>query len=42
VLHLDHRQCGLGNASCGPGVLDRYLLPPQPYRFTVTLVPRVP
>lgn len=42
VLHLDHRQCGLGNASCGPGVLERYLLPPQPYRFTVTLVPRVP
>lgn len=27
ILHLDYTQRGLGNASCGPGVLDQYLAP---------------
>ncbi len=27
VLSLDARQCGLGNGSCGPGVLERYAVP---------------
>ncbi|MCU1455327.1 MAG: beta-galactosidase [Acidimicrobiales bacterium] len=40
-LHLDVAQCGLGNASCGPGVLDRYLVPPEPLTFTVVLLPVV-
>lgn len=36
-LHLDHAQSGLGNASCGPGTLGRYLVPPGPLRFRVRL-----
>lgn len=32
-LHLDHRQHGLGSASCGPGPLPRYVLESAPFRF---------
>jgi beta-galactosidase len=39
VLSLDARQCGLGNSSCGPGVLERYAVPVQPYRLHVSLRP---
>lgn len=39
ILHLDHVQCGLGNASCGPGVLPAYLVPPGPTTFTIALGP---
>ncbi|MCU1353036.1 MAG: beta-galactosidase [Acidimicrobiales bacterium] len=39
VLFLDAAQCGLGNASCGPGVLDRYLVPPTPLEFTIAFLP---
>ncbi len=28
VLSIDARQCGLGNSSCGPGVLAQYTVPP--------------
>ena len=35
VLSLDARQCGLGNSSCGPGVLQRYAVPVQPYALQV-------
>jgi beta-galactosidase len=28
ILSLDAKQCGLGNSSCGPGVLERYAVPP--------------
>jgi beta-galactosidase len=39
VLSLDARQCGLGNSSCGPGVLKKYSVPPEHYslklRFSV-------
>ncbi len=34
VLSLDAKQSGLGNSSCGPGVLERYaVLPSQPYHL---------
>lgn len=39
TLHIDYAQSGLGNASCGPGVLPQYMLPPQPYHFTFRLTP---
>jgi uncharacterized protein YceK len=38
-LSIDAGQCGLGNGSCGPGVLDQYLLRPEPLRFGFTLRP---
>lgn len=31
ILSLDARQCGLGNSSCGPGVLEQYAVPPKNY-----------
>jgi hypothetical protein len=34
-IHLDHRQQGLGSASCGPGPLDVYELACEPFRFAV-------
>lgn len=33
ILSLDAKQCGLGNSSCGPGVLEQYAVPPQAYRL---------
>jgi beta-galactosidase len=39
VLSLDARQAGLGNSSCGPGVLKEYSLPPGTYRMTVFFSP---
>jgi beta-galactosidase/beta-glucuronidase len=39
ILHLDHRQAGLGSNSCGPGPLEQYLLKPEETRFTVRLRP---
>jgi beta-galactosidase len=43
VLSLDARQCGLGNSSCGPGVLERYAVPAtQPYRLHVSFRPCAP
>lgn len=42
VLCLDYRQCGLGNASCGPGVLDKYALRPEPASFGFMLRPYGP
>ena len=39
TLHLDERQTGLGNASCGPGALPQYLIPPKEMSFTVRLRP---
>lgn len=38
-VQLDHRQSGLGNGSCGPGVLPKYELAPEPFRFSVRLRP---
>jgi len=39
TLNLDYKQSGLGNASCGPGVLEQYLLEPQEIRYGVRLIP---
>jgi len=42
VLSLDAKQCGLGNSSCGPGVLERYSVPPQEYQLHLRFAPLVP
>jgi beta-galactosidase len=42
VLSLDARQCGLGNSSCGPGVLERFAVPVQNYRLQFTFRPLLP
>ena len=39
VLNLDARQGGLGNGSCGPGVLPDYQLHPGEFVFRFTLYP---
>lgn len=39
TLNIDYAQCGLGNASCGPGVLPQYLLPPKEVEFAVRIEP---
>jgi hypothetical protein len=41
-FHLDHRQQGLGSASCGPGVLEPYVLKSVPFRFAVAMWPIEP
>ncbi len=39
ILNLDYAQGGLGNGSCGPGVLEQYQLRPDEVRFRVRLRP---
>lgn len=39
ILNLDFAQCGLGTNSCGPGVLDRYLVKPGTYHWSYSLKP---
>jgi beta-galactosidase/beta-glucuronidase len=39
TLNLDHAQSGLGNGSCGPGVLPQYLLESSEYRYKLRLRP---
>jgi len=40
VLSLDAKQSGLGNSSCGPGVLERYaVLPAQTYHLHLIFQP---
>ena len=39
VLHLDYGQSGLGSASCGPGRLPKYCLPPIEMQYCVRLRP---
>jgi hypothetical protein len=39
TLHLDYRQTGLGNMSCGPDTLPQYQLKPEPARFSLRLRP---
>ncbi|TWU27712.1 glycoside hydrolase family 2 TIM barrel-domain containing protein [Bythopirellula polymerisocia] len=36
VLSLDARQSGLGNSSCGPGVVQRFAVPPESYKLQVS------
>ncbi|GMX60980.1 hypothetical protein Elgi_74050 [Paenibacillus elgii] len=38
-LHLDLAQNGLGNASCGPGLLPQYVLKAEAFHFQVRLTP---
>jgi beta-galactosidase len=42
VLSLDARHCGLGNSSCGPGVLEKYAVPVQPYSLHISFRPLRP
>jgi beta-galactosidase len=39
TLNLDHKQCGLGGASCGPGTLPQYLIEPGHFSFSFRLRP---
>lgn len=39
ILSIDATQCGLGNSSCGPGVLQRYAVLPSPAEITYVLAP---
>jgi beta-galactosidase len=39
VLSLDAKHSGLGNASCGPGVLPQYEVPPVPYAMRLRFMP---
>ena len=38
-LSLDAKMLGLGNASCGPGVIDAYCLRPGPVEFGFSIRP---
>jgi hypothetical protein len=42
TLNLDYAQSGLGNGSCGPGVLPKYRLEPAPVDFRLRLRPLAP
>jgi beta-galactosidase len=42
ILSLDAKQCGLGNSSCGPGVLEKFAVPLQPYQLNFRIRPCVP
>jgi beta-galactosidase len=37
IVHADVAHRGLGTASCGPDVLDRYRIRPGTYRFSYRL-----
>jgi beta-galactosidase/evolved beta-galactosidase subunit alpha len=39
TLNLDYAQCGIGSASCGPGIFEPYWLKAQETRFGVLLRP---
>jgi len=39
ILSLDAKQCGLGNGSCGPGVLEKYSVPPESYTLKLRFAP---
>ncbi|MDY3062894.1 MAG: glycoside hydrolase family 2 TIM barrel-domain containing protein [Bacteroidaceae bacterium] len=41
VLHLDGAQRGLGNASCGPGPMERYVIPQKEVEYKIRLTGRV-
>jgi beta-galactosidase len=42
ILSLDAKMSGLGNSSCGPGVLEKYSVPPQDYRLHLKFSPVSP
>lgn len=39
ILSLDVKQCGLGNSSCGPGVLQKFSVLAQDYRLRLRFAP---
>jgi beta-galactosidase len=39
ILSLDTKNCGLGNGSCGPGVLEKYSVPPANYSLKLRIAP---
>jgi beta-galactosidase len=39
ILNVDYQQCGLGNGSCGPGVLDQFALKPESTEFEFSIRP---
>ncbi len=39
IVSLDARHSGLGNASCGPGVLPKYEVPPEPVQMRLRFSP---
>jgi beta-galactosidase len=39
TLNIDHKQAGLGTATCGPGVLPQYVLSEKSYQFQINLSP---
>ena len=39
MLNLDHKVNGIGTASCGPGILSQHELKPEPFNFTLTMLP---
>jgi beta-galactosidase len=39
TLSLDAKMSGLGNSSCGPGVLEKYSVPPTNYSLRLKLSP---
>lgn len=39
ILSIDAAQCGLGNSSCGPGVLERYAVLPVEHTLRFGLAP---
>jgi len=39
ILSLDAKMSGLGNSSCGPGVLDAYACPPTNYSLAIRFAP---
>lgn len=39
VIHIDHRQRGLGTGSCGPQTLSKYCVEPGDYTFGYSIVP---
>ena len=39
ILSLDAALCGLGNGSCGPGPLEKYLLKPEPRELSFSIRP---
>lgn len=39
IWHLDHRQQGIGSASCGPALLPQYALLTEPFQFALCLRP---
>ena len=41
TLNIDHKQAPLGTATCGPGVLDKYIIKNKRYEYTIRLRPFV-